>query len=102
MQQQLRGLPGRLCVCRVEAFSAGVSVPVYGAGAGTTPRAAAACAGFLTAVEAAAWVPALVCCWLGLLLACRLSLMWQLGGVSGVSSYRDTNPTRLGPHCPYS
>ena len=51
LQQQLRGLPGRLCVCRVEAFSAGVSVPVYGAGAGTTPRAAAACAGFLTAVE---------------------------------------------------
>ena len=64
---------------------------------GTTPGAAAAHVGFLTAVEAAARVPALVCCWQGLLLACRLSLTWQLGGVSGISSSRDTNPTRLGP-----
>lgn len=67
--QQLVGLPGRLCVCRVEAFSAGVSVSVSvcGAGAGadtiawvpppgTMPGAAAAHLGFLTAVEVAAQV----------------------------------------------
>lgn len=99
LQQQLRGLPGRLCVCRVESVFSRVSVPVCAGLGRFPPRAAAARSSQLWRRQPG--VPTLVCCRLGLLLACELSLMWQLGGVSGVSSYRDTNPTRLGA-CPYS
>ena len=57
--------------------------------------------GFLTAVEVAARVPALVYCWQG---SSWLQAVTHVAvrACSGVSSSRDTDPTRLGPPRPYS